>query len=64
MHKVLSGEHGPKRDIVLLNAAAAITAGNQADSLAEGLVIAQESIDSGRASSKLNALIDLSQQLT
>jgi anthranilate phosphoribosyltransferase len=63
MHKVLSGEHGPKRDIVLLNAAAAITAGNQADSLAEGLVIAQESIDSGRASSKLNALIDLSQQL-
>jgi len=63
MHKVLSGEHGPKRDIVLLNAAAAITAGNQADSLAEGLIIAQESIDSGRASSKLNALIDLSQQL-
>jgi anthranilate phosphoribosyltransferase len=64
MHKVLSGEHGPKRDIVLLNAAAALAAGNQADSLAEGLVIARESIDSGRASNKLQALIDLSQQLT
>lgn len=64
MHKVLSGEHGPRRDVVLLNAAAALKAGNQADSLAEGLIIARESIDSGRASNKLQALIDLSQQLT
>ena len=53
---VLGGEKGPKRDIVLLNAAAAIVAGGKAEDLAVGLASAAESIDSGRALEKLEGL--------
>lgn len=53
---VLSGEKGPKRDIVLLNAAAAIVAGGKAKTLKEGVKLAGESIDSGAAKEKLEAL--------
>ena len=53
---VLSGEKGPKRDIVLLNAAAAIVAGGQAEDLTAGLAAAAESIDSGQALAKLEGL--------
>lgn len=53
---ILSGEKGPKRDIVLLNAAAAIVAGGKAKTLKEGVKLAADSIDSGAASAKLEAL--------
>ena len=53
---VLSGEKGPKRDIVLLNAAAAIVAGGKAKTLKEGVKLAAESIDSSAAKEKLEAM--------
>ena len=53
---LLRGEKGPKRDIVLLNAAAAIVAGGKAADIAAGLAAAAESIDSGRALAKLEGL--------
>ncbi len=52
---VLKGEKGPRRDIVLLNAAA-IVAGGKADDITAGLAAAAESIDSGRALEKLEGL--------
>ncbi|MBI2442087.1 MAG: anthranilate phosphoribosyltransferase [Lentisphaerae bacterium] len=55
---VLAGEHGPQRDIVLLNAAAGIAAGGKANSLEEGFRLAAISIDSGQAAAKLQALIE------
>ena len=54
---ILSGEAGPKRDIVVVNAAAALVAAGQADQFAEGARLAAESIDSGKAREKLEALI-------
>jgi anthranilate phosphoribosyltransferase len=53
---VLDGEPGPRRDIVLLNAAAALQVAEAAGSLAEGLAIAARSLDSGAARAKLEAL--------
>ena len=53
---ILRGEKGPKRDIVLLNAAAAIVAGGKAEDITTGLAVAEESIDSGRALDKLEGL--------
>ena len=52
--------HGPKRDIVLLNAAAAIMLGGAATGLAEGIKLAGESIDSGRAAETLGELVEIS----
>ena len=54
--KILQGEKGPKRDIVLLNAGAAIYIAGKAKSLKEGLRLAADSLDSGRALGKLNLL--------
>ena len=53
---LLSGKTGSKRDIVLLNAAAAIVVGGKVKDLKEGLEAARESIDSGAAQKKLEAL--------
>jgi len=55
---VLSGEKGPRRDIVCLNAAAAIVAGGKADTVKDGYSLALESVDSGNAMVKLNGLIE------
>ena len=63
LRSILKGERGPRRDIAVMNAAAAIVAANRASDLKEGARIAQESIDSGRALEKLDALIKLSQSL-
>ena len=60
---VLGGEAGPRRDVVLLNAAAALLAAGKAADLAEGVALARESIDSGRALASLEALASLSQRL-
>jgi anthranilate phosphoribosyltransferase len=56
--RVLAGESGAARDIVLLNAAAGIVAGGKADTLEEGFKLAQTSIDSGQAAAKLAALAE------
>ncbi len=55
---ILAGEKSPKRDVVLLNAAAALVAAGRADSIMGGLPAAAESIDSGAAQAKLNLLIE------
>jgi len=57
---VLSGKPGPCRDIVLLNAAAAIVAGAGAKDLKKGVAVAAQSIDSGEALTKLEALVKVS----
>lgn len=59
---VLNGEDGPKRDIVLFNAGCAIYAANKANSIKEGIKLAIESIDSGRALEKLGLLKEYSRQ--
>lgn len=56
---ILEGEEGPKRDIVVLNAAAAILAGGKAKDFEEAIAAAEESIDSGAALRKLEALVEL-----
>ncbi|MFC5919592.1 anthranilate phosphoribosyltransferase [Neisseria weixii] len=62
MDAVLNGEHGAARDIVVLNAAAALYAGNVVDSLAAGVTAAQEAIDSGKAKAKKAEFIEFSRQ--
>ena len=61
---VLSGEVGVRRNIVIMNAAAALVAGNKASDLKEGVCIAEKTIDSGKALDKLDDLIKLSQSLS
>jgi anthranilate phosphoribosyltransferase len=55
---ILAGEKSARRDIVLMNAAAALVAAGRADHLREALPLATQSIDSGAAKSKLNALAE------
>jgi len=57
LRAILSGETGPRRDIVVANAAAAIVASGRAADFLEGARLAAESIDSGAAREKLEALI-------
>jgi anthranilate phosphoribosyltransferase len=57
---VLGGNRGPFRDIVLLNAAAALLVAGKAKTLREGVALAAESIDSGKARAVLEKLIKLS----
>ncbi len=54
---ILNGSTGPKRDIVLLNAAAGIVVGGKAKNLKEGIIKAAESIDSGAAKGIMHKLI-------
>jgi anthranilate phosphoribosyltransferase len=63
VRRILAGDAGPQRDVVLINAAAAIVAGDKARSLPEGAKLAAEAIDSGRALDKLEQLIKVSQGL-
>ena len=61
---VLDGsETGAKRDVVLLNAGAAIMAAGKVKSIADGVRMARDVIDSGRAIAKLDNLIAFSQRL-
>jgi anthranilate phosphoribosyltransferase len=60
--EVLKGAHGAKRDIVLLNAAAAFVASSKANDLGEGVQIAARSIDNGNALRKLEQLIEFTNQ--
>ncbi len=54
---ILRGKKGPKRDIVCLNAAAALVVGQKAKTLKDGVRLAQQTIDSGAASEKLDQLV-------
>jgi anthranilate phosphoribosyltransferase len=60
---VLDGKPGPRRDIVLMNAAAALVAGGRARDLKDGAAVAAQSIDSRAARSKLDALVALTRRL-
>ncbi len=60
LKEILKGAKGPRQDIILLNSAAAIVAGDKAKDFKEGIRLARESIDSGAARGKLEKLIELS----
>lgn len=55
--KVLEGEKGPKRDVVVVNAGAALVAAGIAGDFAGGIRMAEKAIDEGRALNKLNELV-------
>ena len=56
---VLHGDKGPKRDMVLFNSGAALYVSGAAESIAEGIPLAAQSIDSGKAQKKLEQLVEL-----
>ncbi|MFQ5900094.1 MAG: anthranilate phosphoribosyltransferase, partial [Thermodesulfobacteriota bacterium] len=56
---IFRGKPGPQRDVVLLNAAAAIAAEGMAENIKDAVKIASESIDMGKALKKLNDLIEM-----
>ncbi|MBW6511241.1 MAG: anthranilate phosphoribosyltransferase [Desulfuromonadaceae bacterium] len=59
---ILAGEQGPKRDIVLLNAAYALLASGKVTSVRAGITLAAEAIDSGRALAQVEKLAQLTSQ--
>ncbi|MCK8825895.1 anthranilate phosphoribosyltransferase [Fuchsiella alkaliacetigena] len=59
---ILKGKQGPKRDIILLNSAAALLVADQVEDLEAGVELAAQVIDSGQALEKLNLLIDYTNQ--
>jgi len=63
LRRILSGEKGAKRNIVVMNAAAVLVASNRASDLKEGACIAEEVIDKGKAQTKLEELVKISQRL-
>jgi anthranilate phosphoribosyltransferase len=60
---VLAGEAGPAREIVLLNAGAALWVAGAATDLRGGLGLARQSVDSGAAKAKLDALVEASRRM-
>lgn len=58
LSRLLKGEKGPYRDIVLLNAAAALLVADKVDRLQDGVTMAAESIDKGRAKRALEKLVE------
>lgn len=60
IRNILNGEPGPKTDIVILNAAAALYVGGKAGSISEGILVAAKSIGSGIAKEKLEKLCRVS----
>jgi len=61
LHRILAGAPGPRRNVVLMNAAAVLLAGEKARTLQQGMALAREAIDSGHALAKLEQLIEFSQ---
>jgi len=61
IRRILKGERGPKRDIVVLNAGAAIAAGGKAEDIPSGIAMAQHSVDSGAALDRLSRLVEFCQ---
>jgi len=64
LRNVLEGVPGPPKDVVLINAAAALLAGDRVGTLQQGIALAREAVDSGHALAKLEQLIEFSQSLT
>jgi len=62
VRRVMGGQHGAHRNIVVLNAAAALVVAGVADSIEAGLVVARDAIDSGAAAATLARFIEVSQQ--
>jgi len=64
LRDILSDEkRGAKRDMALLNAAGALYVGGKADSLQDGVELAEQSIDDGRALDQLDRLVETSQEV-
>jgi anthranilate phosphoribosyltransferase len=63
IRRILQGEKGPIRDVVLLNSGAALVVGDRAATVRQGVEMAAEIVDSGQALRKLDELIKLSQKL-
>lgn len=63
LHRILGGEKSALRDMVVINAAAGLVAGDVTKNLKEAVKLAQESIDSGKAKGKLERLVTLSRNL-
>lgn len=63
IRKVLNNEQGPALNMVLLNAGAALYAADIADSIIEGVALAQDAIASGQAAEKLKALVNFTQAM-
>ena len=63
LRRILGGEKSVLRNVIVMNAAAALMAGNLTEDLKEAAHIAEDAIDSGRAAEKLNKLIEKSQKL-
>lgn len=61
--EILSGASGPRRDVVLMNAGAAIYAADRTSSIAEGIELARRAIDGGSALARVQQLAELSQRL-
>ncbi|MFK7918880.1 MAG: anthranilate phosphoribosyltransferase [Ilumatobacter sp.] len=61
IHRVLSGEPGPHRDVVVLNAGAALVVADRADDLGAGIEMARAAIDDGRAAQTLEQFVAVSQ---
>ncbi len=64
LRRILAGDTGPQRDVVLMNAAAVLLVGKKVRTLQEGISLAKEVIDSGQALTKLEQLIEFSQSLS
>jgi len=60
VREVLDGREGPDRDVVVLNSAAGLIAAGVVPGFAEGISLAKESLDSGRARSALTRLVEVS----
>jgi len=63
LRAVLANEAGPPRDIVLLNAGVALYAANVATSMAEGIALARQALESGAAQTRLSQFVALTRQL-
>jgi anthranilate phosphoribosyltransferase len=63
LERIFQGEKGPRRDIVLLNAAAALIVADLAEDLAEGVRLGADAIDSGAVSKTLESLRDFSRSV-
>lgn len=59
---ILSGHKGARRDIVLINSAAALMAAGRVESIEQGIEMAEQAIDSGAAMDKLTALIEFTRE--
>src|SRR5437763_8474036 len=58
IRRILDGEKSPRRDVVLLNAGAALMAAGRAEDMREGIALAAKAVDSGGAKQKLAALVE------